>query len=121
MEIYCGNKRLEVYPVQPYVYAVVAKGRKEFYQSSWDAFNSGLYQNSAFPKLIKIPVVPMSDAEIEAESLAFELGHKRFYPTAEKLKDIKRTGLIPKILEIIAVLAWLVFVVLVLIDVFKSF
>lgn len=87
MEIKCGNQKLEVYPVEPFVYEVVADGKKEFYQAAWDAFRSDLHMNNINAKIIRIPVVPMSDDEIKAESIAFELGEKRDYP--ETIKEFE--------------------------------
>lgn len=77
MEIKCGNQKLEAYPIESFVYEVVANGKKEFYQSAWDAFRSELHMKNVGAKIIKIPVMPMSDYEIKAEQLYFELGDQR--------------------------------------------
>lgn len=34
MEIKCGNQKLEAYPVEPFVYEVVADGKKRILSSS---------------------------------------------------------------------------------------
>lgn len=75
-----GNASVDVYPVESFIYEVVANGKKEFYQSAWDAFESNLHMNNSTARIIKIPVVPMSDSEVRAEAVAFTLGKKRDYP-----------------------------------------
>lgn len=90
MEIRYGNQKINAYPVEPFVYEVLANGKKVFYQAAWDAFRSDLYMNNTNAKIIRIPVVPISDNEIEAESIAFELGEKRYYPkTIKEFKNKK--------------------------------
>lgn len=80
MKVTWGEWSADAYPVEPFVYEVVADGKKEFYQAAWDAFRSDLHMNNINAKIIRIPVVPMSDDEIKAESIAFKLGEKRDYP-----------------------------------------
>ena len=71
MKVTWGKWSADVYPVEPFVYEVVANGKKEFYQAAWDAFRSDLHMKNATAKIIKIPVTPMSDYEIETEQLYF--------------------------------------------------
>ena len=119
MEIKYGNQKLEAYPVEPFVYEVVADGKKEFYQAAWDAFRSDLHMNNINAKIIRIPVVPMSDDEIKAESIAFKLGEKRDYPkTIKEFKNNKpkkdnhaksKSNIkFSEIMNILAIVAWLI-------------
>lgn len=97
MKVTWGKLSADVYPVEPFVYEVVADGKKEFYQAAWDAFRSDLHMNNINAKIIRIPVVPMSDDEIKAESIAFELGEKRDYPeTIKEFKNDKPKATKPK-------------------------
>ena len=77
MKAIWGKFRVDVYPVESFIYEVVANGKKEFYQNVWDAFRSGLHMNNPSAQIIKIPVIPISDSEIKAEATAFTLGEKR--------------------------------------------
>lgn len=119
MKVTWGKWSADVYPVEPFVYEVVADGKKEFYQAAWDAFRSDLHMNNINAKIIRIPVVPMSDDEIKAESIAFELGEKRDYPETikefennkpEKDNHAKSKSNIKfsEIMNILAIVAWLI-------------
>lgn len=130
MEIRCGNHRLNAYPVEPFVYEVIADDKKEFYQAAWDAFESDLHMNNINAKIIRIPVIPISDDEIEAESIAFELGKKRDYP--ETIKEFKNDK--PKIntakpkfkftfsgmMDVLAIVAWVMCMATIFIALFLS-
>lgn len=70
------KSRVDVYPVESFIYEVVANGKKEFYQNVWDAFRSELHMNNSSAQIIKIPVIPISDSERKAEATAFTLGEK---------------------------------------------
>jgi hypothetical protein len=96
MKVTWGEWSADAYPVEPFVYEVVADGKKEFYQAAWDAFGSDLHMKNATAKIIKIPVTPMSDYEIEMEQLYFELGEKRDYPDVKKFKNDKPKATKPK-------------------------
>ena len=47
MKVTWGEWSADVYPVEPFVYEVVANGKKEFYQAAWDAFRSDLHMKNA--------------------------------------------------------------------------
>ena len=123
MKARCGDWSTDVYPVEPFVYEVKANGKKEFYQAPWDAFRSDLHMNNIDAKIIRIPVFPISDDEIKAESIAFELGEKRYYP--KRIKEFKNdkpkiTKPKPKItfskmMDILAIVAWVICIATVLI------
>lgn len=70
MKAIWGKFRVDVYPVESFIYEVVANGKKEFYQNVWDAFRSELHMNNSSAQIIKI-------SEIKAEATAFTLGEKR--------------------------------------------
>lgn len=119
MKVTWGEWSADAYPVEPFVYEVVADGKKEFYQAVWDAFCSDLHMNNINAKIIRIPVVPISDDEIKAESIAFELGEKRDYPNAikefEEVKAKEDSNIKSKpnikfseIMNILAIVAWLI-------------
>ncbi len=131
MEIKCGNQKLEAYPVEPFIYEVAANGKKEFYQAAWDAFRSDLHMNNINAKIIRIPVVPMSDDEIKAESIAFELGEKRDYP--ETIKEFKNNKpekdnhakskskiTFSEMMDTLAIVAWVICIATILITLFLS-
>ena len=126
MEIKCGNQKLEAYPVEPFIYEVAANGKKEFYQAAWDAFRSDLHMKNATSKIIKIPVTPMSDYEIEMEQLYFELGEKRDYPDVKEFKNDKPKATKPKfkitfskMMDILTI-AWVICMIILLITVIIS-
>jgi hypothetical protein len=119
MKVTWGEWSADAYPVEPFVYEVVADGKKEFYQAAWDAFRSDLHMKNATSKIIKIPVTPMSDYEIEMEQLYFELGEKRDYPeTIKEFEDVKAKEdsnikskpniKFSEIMNILAIVAWLI-------------
>ncbi|MRG68665.1 hypothetical protein GIX83_02355 [Lactobacillus reuteri] len=119
MKVTWGEWSADVYPVEPFVYEVVADGKKEFYQAAWDAFCSDLHMNNINAKIIRIPVIPISDDEIKAESIAFELGEKRDYPNAIKeFEDVKAKEdsnikskpniKFSEIMSILAIVVWLI-------------
>jgi hypothetical protein len=126
MEIKCGNQKMEAYPVEPFVYEVVADGKKEFYQAAWDAFRSDLHMKNATAKIIKIPVTPMSDYEIETERLYFELGDLRDYPHVEEFKNDKPKETKPKFkitfskMMDILIIAWVICMTILLITLIIS-
>lgn len=118
MKVTWGEWSADAYPVEPFVYEVVADGKKEFYQAAWDAFRSDLHMKNATAKIIKIPVTPMSDYEIETEQLYFELGEKRDYPDVKEFKNDKpekdnhaksKSNIkFSEIMNILAIVAWLI-------------
>lgn len=115
MEIKYGNQKLEAYPVEPFIYEVVADGKKEFYQAVWDAFRSDLHMKNVTAKIIKIPVTPMSDYEIKTERLYFELGDLRDYPDVEEFKNDKPKVTKPKskitfseMMDVLSIVAWII-------------
>ena len=119
MKVTWGEWSADAYPVEPFVYEVVSDGKKEFYQAAWDAFCSDLHMNNINAKIIRIPVIPISDDEIKAESIAFELGEKRDYPNAIKeFEDVKAKEdsnikskpniKFSEIMNILAIVAWLI-------------
>lgn len=126
MKVTWGEWSADAYPVEPFVYEVVADGKKEFYQAAWDAFQSDLHMNNINAKIIRIPVVPMSDDEIKAESIAFELGEKRDYPDVKEFKNDKPKATKPKfkitfskIMDILTI-AWVICMAILLITLFFS-
>ena len=130
MEIKCGNQKLEAYPVEPFIYEVVANGKKEFYQAPWDAFRSDLHMNNINAKIIRIPVIPISDDEIEAESIAFELGKKRYYPATIKEFENDKPKIdtakskfkitFSRMMDILAIVAWVMCIATILVTLFLS-
>ncbi|MCC4509770.1 hypothetical protein LMC05_12310 [Limosilactobacillus reuteri] len=115
MKVTWGKWSADAYPVEPFVYEVVANGKKEFYQAAWDAFRSDLHMKNATAKIIKIPVTPMSDYEIETERLYFELGDLRDYPHVEEFKNDKPKATKPKpkitfseMMDILSIVAWII-------------
>ncbi len=95
------------------IVTVVADGKKEFYQSAWDAFSSELHMKNVTAKIIKIPVVPMSNDEIKAESVAFELGKKRHYPHVEEFTNSKprRKVTFLQVAEAFAIITWIISII----------
>lgn len=131
MKVTWGEWSADAYPVEPFVYEVVADGKKEFYQAPWDAFCSDLHMNNINAKIIRIPVVPMSDDEIKAESIAFELGEKRDYPNAIKeFEDVKAKEdsnikskpniKFSEIMSILGIVVWLICMIILLITLIIS-
>lgn len=131
MKARCGDWSADVYPVEPFIYEVKANGKKEFYQAAWDAFQSDLHMNNINAKIIRIPVVPISDDEIKAESIAFELGEKRDYP--KTIKEFKNTKpekdnhakskskiTFSEMMDILAIVAWVICIATILITLFLS-
>ncbi|UFK64849.1 hypothetical protein [Limosilactobacillus reuteri] len=116
MKARCGDWSTDVYPVEPFVYEVAADGKKEFYQSAWDAFSSELHMKNVTAKIIKIPVVPMSNDEIKAESVAFELGEKRHYPHVEEFTNSKprRKVTFLQVAEAFAIITWIILIILII-------
>nr|UWG29233.1 MAG: hypothetical protein [Bacteriophage sp.] len=115
MKVRCGDWSADAYPVEPFVYEVVADDKKEFYQAVWDAFRSDLHMKNADAKIIKIPVIPMSDYEIEAEQLYFELGDQRDYPDVEEFtnsKPKKRKITFIQVAEAFAIITWIISIIL---------
>lgn len=86
MKFQCVGSRkiVNAYPVESCVYEIVAHGKKEFYQSPWDAFDSDLYMENISAKIIRIPVNPISDYEARMETLFSELEETRTYPSSIK-------------------------------------
>lgn len=126
-----GEWSADVYPVEPFVYEVVAEGKKEFYQAPWDAFCSDLHMNNINAKIIRIPVVPISDGEIKAESIALELGEKRDYPdTIKEFGDVKTKEdsnikskpkiTFSEIMNILTIVAWVICMTILLITLIIS-
>ena len=125
MKATCGEWSADVYPVEPFIYEVVANGKREFYQASWDAFGSDLHMNNINAKIIRIPVIPISDDEIEAESIAFELGQKRYYPATIKEFENDKPKIdtakskfkitFSRMMDILAIVAWVICMAILLI------
>lgn len=130
MKVTCGEWSADVYPVEPVIYEVVANGKKEFYQAPWDAFRSDLHMNNINAKIIRIPVIPISDDEIEAESIAFELGKKRYYPATIKEFENDKPKIdtakskfkitFSRMMDILAIVAWVMCIATILVTLFLS-
>ena len=120
MKATCGEWSADVYPVEPFVYEVVADGKKEFYQAVWDAFRSDLHMKNATAKIIKIPVTPMSDYEIQTERFYFESGKRRDYPDVKEFKNDKPKITFSKMMDILAIVAWVMCIATILITLFLS-
>ena len=116
MKARCGDWSTDVYPVEPFVYEVVADGKKEFYQSAWDAFSSELHMKNVTAKIIKIPVVPMSNDEIKPDSVALELGDKRHYPHVEEFTNSKsrRKVTFLQVAEAFAIITWIILIIIII-------
>lgn len=92
MKVQIGDKIIEAYSVEPYIYEVKVGRVKEFYQNPWDAFHSDLYCDHLISaELIRIPVKPISSDEAKYESIALEVGSKRFYPDFVEFKPKRFT------------------------------
>lgn len=90
MQVKIGNRSLEAYPVENYVYEVSYCGRREFYQDAWDASNSTFYtKDSSYNATItKIPVRSISEKRIETKLLHQKWGLKDSNsPAVEEFKQ----------------------------------
>ena len=62
--------------------------------------------NNINAKIIRIPVVPMSDDEIKAESIAFEFENNK--PEKDNHAKSKSNIKFSEIMNILAIVAWLI-------------